>query len=154
MGKAAEIAKKELQERMAYLQPLRDRIIDKMAGVKNVFLTGDRDKRLPGHVSFCVEFIEGEAMLLLLAAKGVFSASGSACSSKALKASPVLLSMGVPAGLAQGSIVFSLGMGNTSEDVDYLIEEFPAVIKRLRDISPFSQGWGDKEGGGECTVKK
>ena len=103
MGKAAELAKKELQDRMAYLRPLRDRIIDTMAGVKNVFLTGDRDNRLPGHVSFCVEFIEGEAMLLMLAAKGIFSASGSACSSKALKASPVLLSMGVPAGLAQGS---------------------------------------------------
>jgi cysteine desulfurase len=105
-------------------------------------------------VSFCVEFIEGEAMLLLLASKGIFSASGSACSSKALKASPVLLSMGVPAGLAQGSIVFSLGMGNTPEDIDYLLQEFPAVINRLREISPFAQGWGEREGGGECTVKK
>jgi cysteine desulfurase len=154
MGKAAELAQKELQTRMDYLRPLRDRIIDSMANVKNVVLTGDRENRLPGHVSFCVEFIEGEAMLLLLAAKGIFSASGSACSSKALKASPVLLSMGVPAGLAQGSIVFSLGMGNTSADIDYLLEEFPAVIKRLRDISPFAEGWGDKEEGGECTVKK
>jgi cysteine desulfurase len=93
-------------------------------------------------------------MLLLLAAKGIFSASGSACSSKALKSSPVLLSMGIPAGLAQGSIVFSLGMGNTSGDIDYLLEEFPAVINRLREISPFAQGWGEGEGGGECTVKK
>ena len=128
MGKAAEIAKKELQERMAYLRPLRDRIIDKMAGVKNVFLTGT-GKTVPGHVSFCVEFIEGEAMLLLLAAKGIFSASGSACSSKALKASPVLLSMGIPAGLAQGSIVFSVGMGNTSEDIDYLLKSSPQLLK-------------------------
>ncbi|MDH4232368.1 MAG: cysteine desulfurase [Nitrospirota bacterium] len=154
MGKAAELAQKELQARMDYLRPLRDRVIDTMANVKNVVLTGDRENRLPGHASFCVEYIEGEAMLLLLAAKGIFSASGSACSSKALKASPVLLSMGVPAGLAQGSIVFSLGRGNTPEDVDYLLGEFPAVIKRLRDISPFSEGWGDKEEGGECTVKK
>jgi cysteine desulfurase len=152
MGKAAELAKKELQDRMAYLRPLRDRIIDTMAGVKNVFLTGDRENRLPGHVSFCVEFIEGEAMLLLLAAKGIFSASGSACSSKALKASPVLLSMGVPAGLAQGSLVFSLGSGNTPEDVDYLLEEFPAVIKRLRDMSPFAEGWGDSDKAGECKI--
>jgi cysteine desulfurase len=60
--------------------------------------------------------------------------------------------MGIPAGLAQGSIVFSLGMGNTSDDIAYLLEEFPAVINRLREISPFAQGWG--EGGGECTVKK
>lgn len=154
MGKAAELAKAELNKRTAYLTPLRDRIIDAMSAVERVYLTGDRDNRLPGHASFCVEYIEGEAMLLLLAAKGILSASGSACSSKALKASPVLLAMGVSSGLAQGSIVFSLGMGNTSEDIDYLLNEFPAVIKRLREISPYAQGWGDREEGGEeCTVK-
>ncbi len=153
MGKAAEIAKAEIQNRINYLRPLRDRIIDAMSGVERVYLTGDRENRLPGHSSFCVEYIEGEAMLLLLAAKGIFSASGSACSSKALKASPVLLSMGVSSSLAQGSIVFSLGMGNTSEDIDHLLDEFPAVIKRLREISPYAQGWGDREEGGEaCTV--
>ena len=154
MGKAAELAKAELQKRMEYLRPLRDKIIETMASVDKVYLTGDREKRLPGHASFCVEYIEGEAMLLLLAAKGIFSASGSACSSKALKSSPVLLSMGIPSGLAQGSIVFSLGMGNAPEDIDYLTTEFPAVIKRLREISPYAQGWGDKEEGGSCTVKK
>lgn len=154
MGKAAELAKAELQSRMDYLRPLRDRIIETMANVERVYLTGDRNKRLPGHASFCAEYIEGEAMLLLLAAKGIFSASGSACSSKALKASPVLLSMGIPSGLAQGSIVFSLGMGNTPEDVDYVAAEFPAVIKRLREISPYAQGWGDKEEGGSCTATK
>jgi len=154
MGRAAELAKAELSARTAYLKPLRDRIIDTMSAVENVYLTGDRDKRLPGHASFCVEFIEGEAMLLLLAAKGIFSASGSACSSKALKASPVLLSMGIPSGLAQGSIVFSLGMGNSTEDVDDLLREFPAVIKRLREISPYAKGWGDREEGGACTVKE
>ncbi len=155
MGKAAEITQAELAGRMSYLKPQRDRIINALAGVDNVYLTGDREKRLPGHVSFCVEFIEGEAMLLLLAAKGIFAASGSACSSKALKASPVLLSMGIPSGLAQGSIVFTLGTGNAVEDVDHLIREFPAVIKRLREISPYAQGWGDREGGGEaCTVKE
>lgn len=155
MGKAAEIARAELKKRMEYVRPLRDRIIDAMSGVDRVYLTGDREKRLPGHASFCVEYIEGEAMLLLLAAKGIFSASGSACSSKALKASPVLLSMGISSGLAQGSIVFTLGMGNTGEDIDYVVNEFPAVIKRLRDISPYAQGWGDREEGGEqCTVKE
>ncbi len=148
MGKAAEMAGAEMQSRIEYLRPLRDRIIDAMSGIKNVYLTGgDKENRLPGHASFCVEFIEGEAMLLLLASKGIFSASGSACSSKALKASPVLLSMGIPSGLAQGSIVFSLGTGNTPEDIDYLLNEFQLVIKRLREISPYAQGWGDKEGG-------
>jgi len=153
MGKAAEIAKAELGKRMEYLRPLRDRIIESVSGIPNVIVTGDRQNRLPGHASFCVEFIEGEAMLMLMAAKGVLSASGSACSSKALKSSPVLLAMGIPTGLAQGSIVFSLGMGNTSEDVDHLVTEFPAVIKRLREISPFAQGWGEHEEGGTCTIK-
>ncbi len=154
MGKAAELAKAELNSRMEYLRPLRDRLIDAMAQVERVYLTGDPKNRLPGHASFCAEYIEGEAMLLLLASKGIFSASGSACSSKALKASPVLLSMGIPSGLAQGSIVFSLGMGNTPEDIDYIAAEFPAVIKRLREISPYAQGWGDKEEGGSCTATK
>ncbi len=155
MGKAAELAKAEMPKRTEYLKPLRDRIIDTMMGVERVYLTGDRENRLPAHASFCVEYIEGEAMLLLLAAKGLFSASGSACSSKALKASPVLLSMGISSSLAQGSIVFSLGTMNTSGDVDYLLTEFPAVIKRLREISPYAQGWGDREEGGEeCTVKE
>ncbi len=154
MGKAAELAKAELQSRMDYLRPLRDKIINAMANVDKVYLTGDRNNRLPGHASFCAEYIEGEAMLLLLAAKGIFSASGSACSSKALKASPVLLSMGIPSGLAQGSIVFSLGMGNSAEDIDYVAAEFPAVIKRLREISPYAEGWGDKEEGGSCIPTK
>jgi cysteine desulfurase len=155
MGKAAELAKAAMQKRIEYLRPLRDRIIDAMAGVERVYLTGDRENRLPAHASFCVEYIEGEAMLLLLAAKGLYSASGSACSSKALKASPVLLSMGISSSLAQGSIVFSLGTMNTPEDVDYLLTEFPVVIKRLREISPYAQGWGDREEGGEeCTVKE
>lgn len=154
MGRAAELAKAEMQKRIEYLKPLRERIIDTMTGVPNVYLTGHRADRLTAHASFCVEFIEGEAMLLLLAAKGIFSASGSACSSKALKSSPVLLSMGIPSGLAQGSIVFSLGTGNTSEDIDYLLNEFPAVITRLREISPYGKGWGEREEGGECTVTK
>lgn len=155
MGRAAELAGSEMQKRIEYLTPLRNRIISEISGVDHVYLTGHMENRLPGHASFCVEFIEGEAMLLLLAAKGIFSASGSACSSKALKASPVLLSMGIPSGLAQGSIVFSLGTDNMPEDIDYLLSEFPAVIKRLREISPYAQGWGDREkGGGECTAKK
>jgi cysteine desulfurase len=154
MGRAAELAEAEMQKRIDYLRPLRDRIIETMSGVERVYLTGDRENRLPAHASFCVEYIEGEAMLLLLAAKGVFSASGSACSSKALKASPVLLAMGIPSSLAQGSIVFSLGMGNAPEDINYLLTEFPAVIERLREISPYAQGWGEREEGGECTVSE
>ncbi len=142
MGVAAELAKKELPERMAHVKRLRDKLVkETMARIENIYFTGHPEERLPGHASFCVEFIEGEAMLLMLAAKGIYGASGSACSSKALKASPILLSMGIPAQLAQGSVVFSLGKDNTEEEIDYFINEFPQIIKRLREISPYQKGW-------------
>jgi cysteine desulfurase len=143
MGKAAALAVEELEKRMEHVRPLRDRLIEGVLKTENVILTGHPENRLPAHASFCVEYIEGEAMLLMLAAKEILVASGSACSSKALKASPVLLSMGVPSNLAQGSVVFTLGEGNTGEDVDYVLDEFPGIIKRLREISPYAAGWGE-----------
>lgn len=142
MGVAAELAKRDMEKRMAHVRELRDRVMDGMKGVQNLHLTGHPEKRLPGHVSYCVEYIEGEGMLLLLSAKGIYAASGSACTSKALKASPVLLSMGVPSTLAHGSVVFSFGVDNAAEDVEYLLQEFPAIIEKLRAISPFAaKGW-------------
>lgn len=147
MGKAAELAKEEMDKRIEHVRRLRDKLIEGVLKVENVYLTGDPVSRLPGHASFVVEYIEGESMLLMLSAKGIYVASGSACSSKALKASPVLLSMGVPASLAQGSIVFTLGMGNSEEDIDYTLNEFPPIIRRLREISPFAKGWEEKAEG-------
>lgn len=142
MGVAAELAKNELQQRMAHVQKLRDRLVKEVTSrVENIYYTGHPTERLPGHASFCVEYIEGEAMLLMLSAKGIYGASGSACSSKALKASPILLSMGIPPQLAQGSVVFTLGKDNREEEVDYFINEFPAIVKRLREISPYQKGW-------------
>ncbi|KAB2822782.1 MAG: aminotransferase class V-fold PLP-dependent enzyme [Candidatus Dadabacteria bacterium] len=119
--------------------------------MEGVNLTGHPSDRLPGHASFTVEYIEGEAMMLFLAARGVYVASGSACSSKALKVSPVLLSMGIPAGSAQGSIVFTLGTGNTDEDIGYALTEFPQIIRRLREISPYAEkGWDAMDTGHKC----
>lgn len=142
MGAAAELARNELPQRMAHVQKLRDRLVSEITSrVENIYYTGHPAQRLPGHASFCVEYIEGEAMLLLLAARGIYGASGSACSSKALKASPILLSMGIPAQLAQGSVVFSLGKDNTEDEIDYFINEFPQIVKRLREISPYQKGW-------------
>ncbi len=154
MGRAAALAKEKLGERMEHVRKLRDRLVEGITKVEKVHYTGHPEQRLPGHASFAVEYIEGEAMLLMLAYKGILVASGSACSSKALKSSPILLSMGVPTAVAQGSVVFSLGEGNTEEDVDYVLEEFPQIITRLREISPFAQGWGEKEGEGQCTPRK
>lgn len=154
MGRAAELAKNEMDRRMDHCRKLRDRIIEGVLKIPNVYLTGHPEHRLPHHASFVVEFIEGEAMLLMLSMKGIYAASGSACSSKALKASPVLLSMGVPSSLAQGSIVFSLGAENTEEDIDYAVTEFSATVNRLREISPYRGGWGGVEETGQCIPKE
>jgi cysteine desulfurase len=137
LGKAAAIAKAELERRAARLRPLRDALIEELPRlVERVVLTGHPVERLPHHASFCVEFIEGEGMLLLLDMQGISVSSGSACTSKALKASHVLLAMGFDHALAQGSLVFSLIDGTVREDVNHLLEVFPPVIDRLRKMSP------------------
>jgi len=137
MGMAAEIARKEMSSRAKNMCFLRDRLIQNLTQkVDHVELTGHPENRLPHHASFCVEFVEGEAMLLNLDMKGIAAASGSACTSRALKASHVLLAMGIDHATAQGSLVFSLIESNTSEDVDYLCEVFPEIIDRLRQMSP------------------
>ena len=153
MGKAAELAKSNLQKRIDHIKPLRDKLIINALKIDKLLLTGHPDQRLPGHASFVVEYIEGEAMLLLLAAKGIYCASGSACSSKALKASPVLISIGIPSHLAQGSVVFTLGEDTSDEDITYFNETFPQIITRLREISPYAKGWEGMEDS-SCTVKK
>lgn len=150
MGAAAALAKEDLAARAAHCRALRDTLIEGVLKVPRVFLTGHPEKRLPHHASFVVEYIEGEAMLLMLSMKGIYTASGSACSSKALKSSPILLSLGIPTALAQGSLVFSLGKGTSAEDIAYCLAEFPAVISRLREMSPFAKGWDEGEKGDIC----
>lgn len=154
MGKAASIAAQMLTAWQEPRTKHRDRLIKGALKTEKVILTGHPTQRLPHHASFCAEYIEGEAMLLMLAAKGIYVASGSACSSKALKSSPILLSMGIPTGLAQGSVVFSFGEETADNDIDYILEEFPAIINRLREISPFAKdGWGASEEE-KCIPKK
>ncbi|MEE8419694.1 MAG: aminotransferase class V-fold PLP-dependent enzyme, partial [Dehalococcoidales bacterium] len=101
-----------------------------------------------GNASFCVEFIEGEAMLMMMNAKGVAVTSGSACTSRALKASHVLIAMGQDHAIAQGSLLFSFGLDNTEGDVDYVLEVMPPIVERLRQMSPLydkflKEGKGD-----------
>ncbi|MGB8953066.1 MAG: IscS subfamily cysteine desulfurase [Candidatus Aminicenantales bacterium] len=137
LGKSAEIAASEMESRSGRLKALRDHLIESLPQkVEHVILSGHRSTRLPHHASFCVEFIEGEAMLLNLDMKGISASSGSACTSKALKASHVLLAMGFDHAAAQGSLVFSLIEETTSEDIDYLLEVFPPIVERLRKMSP------------------
>lgn len=153
MGKAATLAKINLEKRIKHIKPLRDKLLSNTLKIDKIILTGHPEQRLPGHASFVVEYIEGESMLLLLAAKGIYCASGSACSSKALKASPVLISIGIPSHLAQGSVVFTLGENTSDEDITYFNETFPQIIKRLREISPYAKGWEGMEDS-SCTAKK
>jgi cysteine desulfurase len=137
LGKAAEISLARRAEREAKARALRDRLIDGLTRrVDHILLTGPRDGRLPHHASFCVQFVEGEAMLLSLDMMGIAVSSGSACSSKALKASHVLLAMGLDHATAQGSVVFSLLEGATAEEIDFVLESFPPIIERLRKMSP------------------
>jgi cysteine desulfurase len=137
LGVAAELAQEGLAERAERLVPLRHRLIERLTSeMDRVYLTGHPTMRLPGHVSVCVEFIEGESMLLMLNMQGVAASSGSTCTSRALKASHVLTAIGVETALAQGSLVFTLGESSTIEDVDYVAEVLPPIVERLRQMSP------------------
>lgn len=137
LGKAAELAQREMDTWAATLRPLRDYLLKELPSrIPHVIVTGHPTDRLPHHASFCVEFIEGEAMLLNLDMKGFAASSGSACTSRALKASHVLLAMGLDHAIAQGSIVFSLINGIALEDIEALLTFFPPVVERLRKMSP------------------
>ena len=149
LGKAAELAKASLSARTERLVPLRDRLLHELpAGIGHVVVTGHPKNRLPGNASFCVEFIEGEAMLMLLNSRGVAVSSGSACTSKALKASHVLLAMGISHELAQGSMLLTLGIDNNTEDIDYVLEVLPPIVDRLRQMSPLYAKFSKENKGG------
>ena len=137
LGKAAEIANRDMGSRAARLSIVRDRLIKGMLEkIDHVVLTGHPNRRLPHHASFCVEFIEGEAMLMLMNMSGIAVSSGSACTSKALKASHVLLAMGLSHEIAQGSLLLTLGLETQEDDIDYVLEKFPPIVTRLRQMSP------------------
>jgi len=149
LGKAAELATGNMAARIKHLSTLRDRLLTELPGkIDHAVVTGHPRNRLPGNASFCVEFIEGEAMLMLLNSQGVAVSSGSACTSRALKASHVLIAMGIPHELAQGSILFTLGIDNTAEDVDYVLETMPPIVDRLRQMSPLYSKFIKKSKGG------
>ncbi|NIO04696.1 MAG: aminotransferase class V-fold PLP-dependent enzyme [Proteobacteria bacterium] len=139
MGAAAKLAHEKLLERRDHLLPLRDKLI---AGVRekvtDCFLTGHPAERLPGHASFCIQFIEGESILIHLNFVGMAATSGSTCSSEALKVSHVLDAIGIDAVSAQGSVVFTLGMDNSAEDVELLLTELPPIVEKLRRMSPIA----------------
>ncbi len=144
MGAAARIAKAEMDGWAERLRGLGKRLHDGIeATVSHIHFTGHPTDRLPGHVSFWVEYAEGESLLLFLNVRGVMAASGSACSSNLrghdeedLVASPVLRAIGVPSDVCTGSITFSPGKGNTEAEVDEVLGVLPGIVRRLWEMSP------------------
>lgn len=138
LGKAAELSRQELAEEMPRLQALRDRLEQGiLERISNVLVNGRGTQRLPNTLSCCFEYVEGESLLLMLSDLGICASSGSACTSGSLEPSHVLRAMGVPYTAAHGSIRFSLSRFNTQEEVDYVMEQLPPIVERLRAISPF-----------------
>ncbi len=141
LGRACELARAALGEENDRVRRFRDKLEDGiLRSVPNVRVNGDREHRLPNTTSISFEYIEGEAILLLLDQLGICASSGSACTSGSLEPSHVLRAMGVPFTASHGSIRFSLSRYNTEAEIDYVLEHLPPLIERLRNISPF---WKD-----------
>jgi len=137
MGRAAEICQKQIDQWSEKMQALARRIVNELPKrIERLVFTGHPEKRLPGHVSLCVEFVEGEALLLSLDDQNIAAASGSACTARSLKASHVLLAIGLPHAVAQSSLVLTLGKDNTDADIDHFLTQFPPIVQRLRSFSP------------------
>jgi len=141
LGKAITLATQELSAKTTRIQALRDKLIEGIAAsIPDARLNGHRTDRLPGNVNFCFRYIEGEALLLRLDAKGIAASSGSACTSGSLDPSHVLLALGLPHEIAHGSLRLSIGEQNTEEDIDYVLEVLPGVVEILRMMSPLYPG--------------
>lgn len=136
-GKAAEIAKANMQNHIETLTNLRAKLIDGiLAKIPYTRVNGSMEDRLPGNVNFSFEFIEGEGILLMLDMLGIAASSGSACTSGSLDPSHVLMAIGLPHEIAHGSLRLSIGDFTTVDDIDYIIGQLPAIIERLRSMSP------------------
>jgi len=138
LGRAAELAMVNMETENTFVKKLRDKLEKAILKTcKDAKLNGDKINRLPNTTNISFEFIEGEAILLLLDQFGICASSGSACTSGALEPSHVMRAMGVPFTAAHGSTRFSLSRYNTEEEVDFLIEKMPMIVNRLRELSPF-----------------
>jgi cysteine desulfurase len=125
---------------------LRDRMEQEiLRQIPNSFVNGDRDNRLPNTSNIAFEFVEAEAVLMLLDQVGICASSGSACTTGSLDPSHVLMAMGLTPMRARGCVRFSLGIYNTDEDVDYLLQHLPPIIQKLRDISPLNPSHPDND---------
>jgi len=139
LGKAAELAKQNIADENVKVRQMRDRLEKGLLdSIPYTFVNGDTISRLPNTTNISFEYIEGESILLLLDQHGICASSGSACTSGSLQPSHVLRSMGVPFTAAHGSVRFSLSRYNTDAEIDKILEVMPAIIKKLRAISPYT----------------
>jgi len=138
LGKAGELAAANLLDENIRVKRLRDKLEAELLNrIPNSIVNGDIENRLPNTTSIAFEYVEGEAILLMMDEYGICASSGSACTSGSLEPSHVLRAMGVPFTAAHGSIRFSLSIYNTEEEIDFIIEKLPPIIARLRELSPF-----------------
>jgi cysteine desulfurase len=141
LGKAAELALASMDDELTRVKAMRDRLEKEvLARIPDALVNGHPANRTPNTLNISFKYVEGEAILLMLSEKGIAASSGSACTSGSLEPSHVLRAMGIPFTAAHGSVRLSLSRFNTEEDIDYIIEQLPPIIKRLREISPFGRG--------------
>ena len=139
-GRAAELAKASLHDEHTRIRALRDRLEKGiLSAIPDTYRNGDKDARVPNTSNVAFDFVEAEGILLLLDQAGICASSGSACTTGSLEPSHVLIAMGITPARARGSIRFSLGIYNTAEEVDYLLEKLPGIIAKLRGDSPLKR---------------
>lgn len=139
-GKAAQLAKDQLDEHVLRVGRLRDRLLNGLSEkIDEIEINGGMDQRLPGNLNVIFNYIEGEAILILMDAYGIYASTGSACASGSLAASHVLRAMGVPVEKAYCSIRFTVGDFTTEEDIDYVVDSMAKIVQKLREISPFDK---------------
>lgn len=142
LGKACELAQQAMDFENTFVKAMRDRLEEGvLATVPHAFVTGDTANRLPNTANIAFEYIEGEAILMLLNKQGIAASSGSACTSGSLEPSHVMRAMGIPFTAAHGTTRFSFSRFNSMEEVELVIEAIPPVVARLRSLSPY---WGQK----------
>jgi cysteine desulfurase len=138
LGKAAELALAGMKDENTRVRALRDRLERELvARIPNAIITGDVEQRLPNTTTIAFEFVEGEAILLMLSRAGIAASSGSACTSGSLEPSHVMRAMGIPFTAAHGATRFSLSRSNSEQDIDQVIAALPGIIDRLRAMSPY-----------------
>jgi len=137
LGKAVELARQEMDKEAERLAGLRDKLTEGlMDKIDHIHLNGHPTRRLPNNVNVSVDFVEGESMLLNLDLEGICASTGSACSSASLEPSHVLLALGLSPEQAHGSLRFTLGRENSEEDMERVLEVLPAIVTKLRAMSP------------------